>query len=256
MSQRNIVSEPNNLSPIERLAEAGLLELRSSSSSKAKTLALQVYDNLHEALLSGVLSAGDHLNIRPMAEAFGTSTMPVRDAMTRLAGDSVLAALANRAFVVPRPDQSQLRELTLIRVRLESLVAEHAATRQTIEGLQNIEAIYQKMCNPESPASYLADHRAFHFAIYASANMPIAFSMIESTWLRMGPVMKKTLRYVDLDEENEAHGRILTALQMGKPNEAAIAVADDLRLATANTQARLLKDVTEEDVTAMRFATK
>ncbi|MEQ9259824.1 MAG: GntR family transcriptional regulator [Roseovarius sp.] len=219
-------------SPIDRLLESGLFTVDSHSD---QTLSVQIYQNLREALLSGTLGAGDQLNIRPIAAAFGTSTMPVRDAMTRLVVDGGLSALPNRAFVVETVDERQMRELNLMRLQLEPLAAKFAATRQSLKSLRKLEDIFDKLNRSSSPTEYLAQHRAFHFHIYDCADMPFLYSTIETIWLRFGPFMNKAFSFVDVEEENKTHGRIVSALQSGDPNATATAVEEDLRLAAAKS---------------------
>lgn len=218
--------------PIDRLSNAGLLDLGKSASDELKTLSVQIYLNLREALLAGVLSSGDQLSIRSIAAAFGTSAMPVRDAMTRLVVDGGLAALANRAYIVPQLSEIELLELSLMRRRLETLAAERAATRQTLSSLREIKETYERLLAPKSAAAYLADHRNFHFQIYDCADMPYLRSTIETIWLRMGPILKKHLNNADINEENVTHGNIVKALQHGDPNQAAVSVEEDVRLGT------------------------
>lgn len=213
---------------------SGLLELRPESE---KTLSVQIYTNLREALLSGILSAGDQLNTRPIAAGFGTSPMPVRDAMTRLVVDGGLAALPNRAFVVAGVDENQLRELSLMRMQLETLAAKFAATRQSLKSLLKLEKLFEGLRQPESPTQYLATHRAFHFGIYECADMPFLYSTIETIWLRLGPYMNKTLSYADINEENQTHSNILKALQSGDPSATVDAIEEDLRQAAARSAA-------------------
>src|SRR5882672_1471791 len=49
-----------------------------------RTLQHNVYDYLREALMSGEYSPGEHLTVRGVAAAIGTSAMPVREAFRRL----------------------------------------------------------------------------------------------------------------------------------------------------------------------------
>lgn len=223
---------PSEIPPIERLSKARLLAL-SDTEDNTSPLSLIIYKQIREALLRGVLSSGDCLNIRPIAAAFGTSTMPVREALTRLVADGALSARANRAFIVPEISERKLREIYLMRLRLEVLAAEHAATRQTLETLQVAQELMQALENPESPAEYLAAHRSFHFHIYAAADMPLLLETIETLWLRMGPILTKAMGHMDLEEECVLHRDILNALSTGDAARAGAAVEADLRTALA-----------------------
>lgn len=221
--------------PLQRLEAAGLLSL--DDPDDGLSLGVRIYRNFRESLLSGVLSAGDMLNTRPLANALGVSTMPVREAMSRLVADGGLEALANRAFRVPAITAAQFRELYLMRLRLETLAAEHAAARATPEDLVEISAAFERMAEAGSAELrvYLAAHRNFHFAICRAARMPFLLAAIETLWLRMGPIMNTVAELADVNEETEAHRELVSALHAGDPGASARAIEKDLRLASERT---------------------
>lgn len=66
-----------------------------------ETMADKVYQQLREALMSGRFAPGQALSLRSVAEAVGSSTMPVRAALTRLHAERALVDGPNRALVVP-----------------------------------------------------------------------------------------------------------------------------------------------------------
>lgn len=234
-------------SPIARLQAAGLLTLDQDQDDGA-SLGVRIYRNFRESLLSGVLSVGDMLNTRPLAAALDVSTMPIREAMSRLVADGGLEALANRAFRVPEITLNQFRELYLMRLRLETLAAEHAAARAGPENLLEISAAFDRMNDARSAAlyTYLAAHRRFHFTVYRTAGMPFLFNAIETLWLRMGPVMNLAAELADVDEETEAHRALVSALHRGDPNASSRAIDEDLRLAGDRTMRFLMANETPE----------
>lgn len=225
------------LSPLERLDAAGLLRLDGDHHDDDESLGVRIYRNFRESLLSGTLAVGDMLNTRPVAAALGVSTMPVREAMSRLVADGGLESLANRAFRVPDINTAQFRELYLMRLRLETLAAEHAAARATSQDLARISERFDAMvgCCASSVLGYLAAHRNFHFEIYRAAAMPLLFNAIETLWLRMGPVMNAGAELADVDEETGAHRDLMSALHRGDPGASAKAIDEDLRLAGERT---------------------
>lgn len=225
------------ISPLDRLESAELLRLDGPAHDEDDSLGVRIYRNFRESLLSGTLAVGDMLNTRPVAAALGVSTMPVREAMSRLVADGGLESLANRAFRVPEISTAQFRELYLMRLRLETLAAEHAAARATPEDLSEIALLFDDMvrCGASSVLAYLAAHRNFHFRIYHAAAMPLLFNAIETLWLRMGPIMNAGAGLVDVDEETSTHRDLLSALHRGDPGASAKAIDDDLRLAGERT---------------------
>src|SRR5262245_13315456 len=59
------------------------------------------YAQMRQALIDGRFSPGQTFTIRALAQAFGTSPMPVRDALKRLVAERGLDLLRNRSVIVP-----------------------------------------------------------------------------------------------------------------------------------------------------------
>jgi len=88
----------------------------------------RVYDALRDELLSGALSPFDRVTEERVAERFGVSRTPVRDALARLQGDGLLV---KRDGVLYRylPSLTELTELYELRLTLERRGLERAAHR-------------------------------------------------------------------------------------------------------------------------------
>ncbi|OYZ90539.1 MAG: GntR family transcriptional regulator, partial [Xanthobacter sp. 17-67-6] len=102
------------------------------------TLADTVYRDLKELLLAGRAAPGERFTLRGLAGAIGTSAMPVREAVSRLAAENALEVLPNRAVRVPLMSRARFEELRLIRSSLEGLAAETAAVNADAADLEEI----------------------------------------------------------------------------------------------------------------------
>src|SRR5690606_21815594 len=92
-----------------------------------ENLSAQLYAQLRRALMDGLLSPGERLTIASVAEQFGTSITPVREAIFRLVSERALEMRAATSIHVPRLDPGQLREIQAIRIQLEGTAAARAA---------------------------------------------------------------------------------------------------------------------------------
>lgn len=92
----------------------------------AASLSQQVYDQLHEKIRSGELRPGARLVNRTLAAEFGTSTIPVREAISRMASEGLLELTPGAGAYVRVPDLNELGELYDIREALEVLAAVEA----------------------------------------------------------------------------------------------------------------------------------
>ncbi|MEA2851488.1 MAG: hypothetical protein QOE02_1507, partial [Rhodospirillaceae bacterium] len=101
--------------------------IASDHASSAETLAQRAHRELRAALMRGDFLPGTALTLRGLAERLGTSIMPVREAVSRLAAEQALELQPNRAIVVPELSRREIDELWRIRCLIESDAAAIAA---------------------------------------------------------------------------------------------------------------------------------
>lgn len=157
------------------------------------TLADQVYRDLRDLILSGRIEPGEKLTLRRLAAAVGTSSMPVRDAASRLVAEKALVMLPSRTLQVPRLSSSEFAEIVTIRCALEGLAAELAAHRRSeadVDALRRHSAAFDLNASAASPNPLMAieHNRHLHFTVYKASGLPKLMQMIESLWLQVGPV--------------------------------------------------------------------
>ena len=66
-----------------------------------ETLNERVYRELKNSIMAGSFKPGSELTLRSVADALGTSLMPVRDAMRRLVSERALEVLPSRKIALP-----------------------------------------------------------------------------------------------------------------------------------------------------------
>ncbi|GIK83004.1 MAG: GntR family transcriptional regulator [Alphaproteobacteria bacterium] len=196
------------------------------------TLNDEVYLQLKEAIIAGTVLPGSTMTIRSLAASFGISPMPVREALRRLVAEHVLVMLPNRSVALPALTRERFRELTRIRTSLEGLAAEEATgriDRKTIESMAEINTRMEQKYAP-SRNDYLILNREFHFALYRSAGLPTLLSIIESLWLRAGPLLNIQQKvYSESNRTVQAHHRVLLkALRRGDAAAARQAIVSDI----------------------------
>ncbi|MDP9899321.1 DNA-binding GntR family transcriptional regulator [Variovorax ginsengisoli] len=203
-----------------------------------QTLSGDVYKQLSELLMSGRVMPGEQLSLRTIAEGLGVSVMPVREAVHRLLSEKALVLLPNRVLKVPMMTVSQFREITSIRIHLESLAVSQAAQLMDDRALAEIRNAHERFSKEiaiKKPdvSSLIAINKELHFAIYRQARMPMLLEMIESLWLRIGPILNYDFRSgsARVTEHVSAfhHQRIVDALGRRDAAGAAQALAGDLQ---------------------------
>ncbi len=228
-------------SRIRRSVGAGVASL---SPVVRDTLQAQAYNKLREALMTGVIAPGQNLTLRATADVMGTSPMPVRDAVRRLEIEHALVARSNRTLGVPEMTYAALIELRDVRVMLEGMATERAALRITAEELVEIEGHYHELAvaaEAGDSSAYLRANWAFHLAIYRASRLQLVVSMIEPTWMRIGPYVRLMLPDRDsLVESLGNHLHALDALRRHDPAAARQAINQDI-LNSAERLANLLR---------------
>jgi DNA-binding GntR family transcriptional regulator len=199
----------------------GKSNMPSLSPVARDTLQEQAYLRLREALMSGHFLPRHGITLRAAAEALGTSPMPVRDALRRLEIEHVLVPRSNRTLGVPEMTYASLSELREVRMALKGLAAEKAALLIVSDDIAVVESHYQALAvsaSAGSSADYMRANWLFHTAIYRASRSNLLVSLIEPTWMRIGPYVRLMLpdRRALIDSLGN-HLRALQALRQRSP---------------------------------------
>jgi len=174
---------------------------------------------IRELVITGELAAGEQLRQRDLAQRFGVSQTPVREAMRRLESEGLLVCDTHRGFTVMAPDDGPLKENFQIRAALESLGASLAAAKIDADGLARLAALNERMRTlADDDPSYADLNREFHFTVYEYARSPLLLSLMRLLWasLHGGPKVARTHA-----ESARQHDEILAALRAGDSEGAA-----------------------------------
>ena len=125
----------------------------------------RVRDLLEEAILEGDLKPGERLRAEALAQRFGTSRTPVREALLQLEAQGLVDVEPNRGAVVRSFDRDDLFDLYQLRALLEPRAAALATPRISE---QDIEALHA-LCEAED---HMAANEAFHRIILEAAGSP------------------------------------------------------------------------------------
>jgi DNA-binding GntR family transcriptional regulator len=136
------------------------------------TLQDHVYRQLCELILNGQIAPGQLITIQALAEAFGVSAMPVREALQRLTAARVLTVISSRSIGIPPLTSERLSDLRRVRLEVESLAAiwaTHNISDSDIGRLEECVAAMGEAARSGDNKQYLRWNRAFHFGIYLAA---------------------------------------------------------------------------------------
>ena len=217
-----------------------------------QTLNDQIYDGLREAIITGSLLPGKVLTIRELADSFGVSVMPVREALSRLIAEKALVFRPNRSVAVPVLTPHRFEQITRIRLLLEGL-----ATRDGTAGLHDFDIARMEGLNSRMETIGQADRRAFlelnrqiHFGIYAASRQDYLIGLIESRWLQIGPLLNFILQGLPATRATlqTHHRELIAALRDRDAAAAERAIQDDIQQAADFILPFLMKTQPESSV--------
>lgn len=107
---------------------------QSLTQSERRTSVDDVFDALHEQIVSLKLKPGDRISEADIAAQFGVSRQPVRDAFSRLANMDLLLIRPQRATEVRRFSMRQIEKARFIRVAIETEALRRSAAHCDAQG--------------------------------------------------------------------------------------------------------------------------
>ena len=207
-----------------------------SQSKDAYSLVLAAIDD-------GTYLPGDRLVESELAERFGVSRTPVREALQRLATQSVLVR-DGRSMVVSSLDHDQLGELYVVRAELEALAARLAARHAAPEEILVLREMVNKDMKLLGNSRELSRaNRRFHKQLHLASHNRYLIQQLEMVHRTMALMATTTFAIegrdlIALDE----HSAIITALESRDGDVAAEALKNHISMAY---QTRLMVDANQ-----------
>jgi DNA-binding GntR family transcriptional regulator len=151
-------------------------ERAGSRRSRKTSLRQKVYEALRQEIRKGALLPGDLLRERELADVYGVSKTPVREALSLLEQENLVKAIPRAGYIVTQLTFRDLQEVHQLRMTLESMAARLAAKNITDEELEELE----RLTGASDPDEAIVFNHQFHLAVArASGNSRLA-KMIES----------------------------------------------------------------------------
>ncbi len=200
---------------------------RIIAESAARKLTAQdlVLTSMREAILTGALPPGTRLRQEKLAEMFGTSRIPVREALRALEYEGLVTSLPYRGFTVTELDADDIEEVYDLRVLLESHAVRLAVPLMTDEDLQTLEDLYAEMTAAEPGDAQLAARERFYIKVYSMTGRHRLVALIS----RLRQEVARSLRWPTLQHAPEHHEQFFEAVRAGDVERAASQLASHYR---------------------------
>ncbi len=187
----------------------GTVQLMKAPMKDAYTLILEAID-------MGVYKPGDRLVESDLAERFGVSRTPIREALQRLETQSLLTR-DGRSLIVASLDHNQLAELYVVRAELEGLAASLAARHATTEEVR----VLRDMVEDDrrllgDPQAMARANRRFHKQIHLASHNRFLVQQLDLVDRSMALMATTSLAAAGRGEDALAeHDAIVSAIEAG-----------------------------------------
>jgi DNA-binding GntR family transcriptional regulator len=185
----------------------------------------ELREDIEEMIAMGQLLPGQHLDETELAERFGVSRTPIREAMQQLASMGVVVIRPRRGAIVADLGPQQLVEMFEVMSELEATCARLAARRMTPEEQVTLRAAHQACkdaLDAQEPDEYYYKNEAFHEAIYAGSHNQFLIEQARSLYRRLRPYRRLQLRVRNrLAKSYAEHDGVVQAILEGDGEKAA-----------------------------------
>jgi DNA-binding GntR family transcriptional regulator len=140
------------------VAKGARIAPRLTKIEDHRTLRERIVESLRNAIMDGSLPAGSRVAEPDLAERFGISRTPIREAFRQLESEGFLAVVPRKGAVVAPLSAKDVSDFYEVKAILEGYAARRAATRVGAEGIARMERLNAEM----SQAAAARDSRRVH----------------------------------------------------------------------------------------------
>ena len=174
------------------------------------------YGLILEAIDSGIYRPGARLVESELAERFGVSRTPIREALQRLETQGMLSR-DGRSLIVASLDHNQLAELYMVRAELEGLAARLAARHATNEEIRVLgDMVAEDHALKDNPTALARANRRFHKQVHLASHNRYLVAQLELVHRSMALLASTSLAVEGRGETALAeHAAIVEAIAQG-----------------------------------------
>ncbi|MDO6732902.1 GntR family transcriptional regulator [Marinovum sp. 2_MG-2023] len=151
----------------------------SSASKSSGSTTDRICQALRERVLSGEYSTGMQLRQNDIANQFGVSHIPVREALQTLRFEGLVEQIANRGAFVASISLEELRNIWSLRRKLEPMAIEQAISQISAVELKDAENIIKKASGASDSLTSVRLNWEFHLCLYKPCGNDLLIEFIE-----------------------------------------------------------------------------
>jgi DNA-binding GntR family transcriptional regulator len=147
-----------------------------------RTLTSALVDHLRQSIVAGRFRPGDPLRLTELRAELGVSLSPLREALMSLSAERLVNVEAQRGFRMPPVSEAALKEITTLRIELESMALRTAMEQGDLAWESGVAAALHRLLRTGRAPSgsglqeWESAHRAFHMSLLSACAMPLLFN--------------------------------------------------------------------------------
>jgi DNA-binding GntR family transcriptional regulator len=185
----------------------------------------RIRDALTDQIASGELVAGEALDEQQLADRFGASRTPVREALRQLAVSGLVEMRARRGVVVTRMTPERVMDMFETMAEIEAMCVRLATYRMTPLERSHLLELHQAssaMVSTHNVDAYDAFNREFHLCLYKATHNGFLAEQAMAIRTRLNAFRRTQLRHGDrIERSREEHEGVMRAIAEGDGETAA-----------------------------------
>lgn len=201
------------------------LEIIDAARAEKLTAQELVLAAVRSAILAGVLAPGARLRQEDLADVFGTSRIPVREALRALEYEGLVSSEPHRGFTVTSLDADDIEEVYELRILLEGQAVRLAIPLMTDDDQRDLEDLFNRMQDAATPDEQLAARERFYTRLYSITGRPRLVGLIA----RLRQEVARALRWATIQHSGAIHESFYEAVKTGDADRAVAQLAGHYR---------------------------
>ena len=188
-------------------------------SADNQTRTERLAEQISNAILAGEFAPGARLDEQQLAQRFGVSRTPVREALRQLATSGLIDLRPRRGALVADLSPQDVETMFVAMAEMVASCARLSALRMTSLERRRLEALHEQMgvlVGTGDPQTYADANQTFHLTIYAGAHNSVIADFTSGLRRRVAPFRRAQFRTSGrLPLSFEEHGVVVTAILAG-----------------------------------------
>lgn len=205
-------------------------KVRINESPAAESATDLVIAALRQEIEGGAVEPGAALRQDELAARFGTSRIPVREALRTLQAEGLVTYSTNRGATVTITSEKEVLEMLEVRIALECHAIRLGIPYLVEADIEAARRVLTEYDASPDPAQWAAMNWEFHWALYAPCGCSRLLVEIERNFKQFNSSARKLISKLAGKERPQAeHYRLLAAAEAGKAAEASTLLRDHIQ---------------------------